>query len=327
MIEIRELKFAFGPIKAVEGVSLDIAKGEIFGFLGPNGAGKTTLLSVLCTLLAPDGGTAAVMGNDVVKQASEIRKSIGVVFQDKSLDEKLTGRENLEISAALYSVPKTRRKEKIDELLDGFGLADRANSPVRTYSMGMRRRLEIARALIHTPPVLFLDEPTLGLDPKAREWAWDHLLALNKKEGTTIVLATNYMEEAERLCTRVGVVDEGKVIALGTPEELKGGLEGDVVALASRGPKKEIADKFDGIDFIKDKKIIKEKIIFIVENPESAVPRIVEIAGPENVISIELHRPTLNDVFLHLTGKEIKKEEEPEKKPQRKMKGKRRGAM
>ncbi|MEE8403296.1 MAG: ATP-binding cassette domain-containing protein [Candidatus Hydrothermarchaeaceae archaeon] len=304
MIKIKELTKVFGDLTAVDRVSLEINEGEIFGFLGPNGAGKTTLISMLCTLLNPDSGSAVVMGYDVKEQARDIRKSIGIVFQDPSLDGKLTGRENLEISAILYRVPKNVRKERIDEVLDVVGLKDRADSFVRTYSMGMRRRLEIARPLIHNPRILFLDEPTLGLDPLAREWVWEHLKTLNQRGHTTIVLATNYMEEAERLCDRVGIVDRGRMITIGSPKELKEGLKGDVIILKVKNPE-GFVDKFQGVDFIKDVKILDEKIVFIVENGENAIPGIVGLAGGEKVESIELHRPTLNDVFLHYTGKEI----------------------
>ncbi|MBU2560352.1 ATP-binding cassette domain-containing protein [archaeon] len=304
MIKIKEISKAFGDINAVDGISLEIARGEIFGFLGPNGAGKTTLLSILSTHILQDGGSASVMGFDTQKDAKKLRKSIGIVFQEPSLDEKLTGRENMEISAVLYKVPKNKRKEKIDELLDVVDLKDRAGSLVRTYSAGMRRRLEIARALIHGPKILFLDEPTLGLDPKAREWVWEHLLGLNKNEGTTIVLSTNYMEEAERLCGRVGIVDRGKMIAVGTPGELKSELAGDVITVKTKRPE-EVAQKFKNADFVKETKKVSGKIFFIVENGESAIPRVVELAGGDMVESIELHRPTLSDVFLHYTGREI----------------------
>jgi ABC-2 type transport system ATP-binding protein len=326
MIEIKEISKAFGGLKAVDAISLEIADGEIFGFLGPNGAGKTTLLSMLSTLTVPDSGSAEIMGLDVQSQAKEIRKSLGIVFQDPSLDEKLTGRENLEISAVLYGVPKEKRKEKIDELLGVVGLVERAGSLVRTYSMGMRRRLEIARALIHKPRLLFLDEPTLGLDPKAREGVWEHLLTLNQNEGTTIVLATNYMEEAERLCSRVGIIDGGKMIAMGTPSELKSTLEGDVVTLALPRPGEAI-EAFKAADFIKDAKVVGGKIILIVESGERAIPRIIDMS-PETVESIDFHRATLNDVFLYYTGRELRKEETPQKgKGMRKMKGRRRRGM
>jgi ABC-2 type transport system ATP-binding protein len=324
MIEIKGLTKAFGGQTALDGITLDIEDGEIFGFLGPNGAGKTTLLSILCTLSSPDGGSAAVMGNDTAGQAGEIRRSIGAVFQDKSLDEKLTGRENLEISAALYSVPKNKRKEKIDELLSGTGLAERAGSLVNTYSMGMKRRLEIARALIHNPKILFLDEPTLGLDPKAREWVWERLLEINRNEGTTIVLATNYMEEAERLCGRVGIIDGGKMISMGTPGDLKSGLEGDVITLVVPRPAEAI-EAFKGAEFIRDAKVVGGKIILIVESGERAIPRIIDMA-PGKVESIDFHRATLNDVFLHYTGKELRKEDAPARgKGKGKMKGRRGG--
>jgi ABC-2 type transport system ATP-binding protein len=248
------------------------------------------------------------MEQDIQEHAREIRKSAGIVFQDPSLDEKLTGRENLEFSAALYRVPKNVRNRRIDGILDAIGLKDRADSFVRAYSMGMRRRLEVARALIHRPRILFLDEPTLGLDPKAREWVWEHLLALNKNEGTTIILATNYMEEAERLCDRVGIIDRGKMIALGTPDSLKAELKGDVITLQVKNPG-GLVDEFRGVDFIKDVKLIDGKIVFIVENGESAIPGIVELAGGDRIESIELHRPTLNDVFLHYTGRDIRRGE------------------
>ena len=324
MIEIKEVVKAFGGQRALDGITLDIGEGEFFGFLGPNGAGKTTLLSILGTLSLPDGGTASIMGNDTSSQAGEIRRSIGVVFQDKSLDEKLTGRENLKISAALYSVPKNKRKEKIDELLDGIGLADRAGSLVGTYSMGMKRRLEIVRAFIHTPKILLLDEPTLGLDPKAREWVWERLITLNQKEGTTIVLATNYMEEADRLCGRVGIIDGGRMITTGTPGELKSTLKGDVVTLMVPRPGEAI-EAFKGAEFIKDAKVVGGKIILIVKSGERAIPRIIDLS-PETVESIDFHRATLNDVFLHYTGRELKKEEEPSKgKGRGKMKGMRGG--
>lgn len=326
MIETKELTKAFGDTTAVDHINLKIKEGEIFGFLGPNGAGKTTLLSMLSTLMVSDSGSAEIMGLDVQSQAKEIRKSIGIVFQDPSLDEKLTARENLEISAVLYRVPKEKRKEKIDELLGVVGLVERAGSLVRTYSMGMRRRLEIARALIHQPKLLFLDEPTLGLDPKAREGVWEHLLALNQNEGTTIVLATNYMEEAERLCSRVSIVDKGKMIRVGTPSELKSELERDVVTLALPRPGEAI-EAFKGADFIKGAKVVGGKIILIVESGERTIPRIIDMS-PETVESIDFHRATLNDVFLYYTGRELRKEETPQKgKGMRKMKGRRRGGM
>lgn len=326
MIKIKELTKVFGDLVAVDHVNLEVHEGEIFGFLGPNGAGKTTLISIFCTLLNPSLGSVVVMGYDVQEQAREIRKSIGIVFQDPSLDEKLTGRENLEISATLYRVPKNVRRGRIDEVLDIVGLKDRADSFVRTYSMGMKRRLEVVRPLIHHPKILFLDEPTLGLDPRAREWVWEHLKALNQREGTTIVLATNYMEEAERLCDRVGIIDRGRMITIGTPKRLKDGLKGDVIILKVKNPE-GLVDKFQGVDFVKDVKILDERIVFIVENGENAIPRIVEIAGSDRVLSIELHRPTLNDVFLHYTGRDIQKEEKAEGRKGKKMKRRRMGGM
>src|SRR5467141_5077280 len=225
----------YGQIEAVGGVALEVRGGEIFGFLGPNGADKSMSISMLCTLLTPTAGVARVAGIDVMHDPAAVRQRIGLVFQDPSLDDQLTGRENLEFHAWIYSVPASERGKRIDEMLALLQLTERAGSQVRTYSGGMKRRLEIARGMLHQPQILFLDEPTLGLDPQTRQSIWTHLNELRDTKGVTIFMTTHYMDEAE-YCDRIAIIDKGKIVALGTPEELKGLVGGDVVTITSTKP-------------------------------------------------------------------------------------------
>ncbi|HEY5494721.1 MAG TPA: ATP-binding cassette domain-containing protein, partial [Candidatus Anoxymicrobiaceae bacterium] len=212
IVKVDDLVKNFGNLVAVNHVSFDVNRGEIFGFLGPNGAGKTTTINMLCTLLKPTAGTAVVNKFDIITQRNEVRESIGLVFQDPSLDDRLTARENLEFHAVVYHVPRSVREERIKEVLDMVSLWDRAEDRVETYSGGMKRRLEIARGLLHYPKVLFLDEPTIGLDPQTRNYIWEYIEGLKKREGITIFLTTHYMEEAEH-CDRIAVIDLGEIIA------------------------------------------------------------------------------------------------------------------
>src|SRR2546426_6820094 len=221
VIEAKGLVKKYKESVAVAGIDLEVHAGEIFGFLGPNGAGKSTTISMLCTLLTPTAGVARVAGIDVVHDPAAVRQRIGLVFQDPSLDDQLTGRENLEFHAFIYSVPASIRRQRIDEMLELLQLTERAGSQVRTFSGGMKRRLEIARGMLHEPQILFLDEPTLGLDPQTRQSIWNHLNELRTKKGVTILMTTHYMDEAE-YCNRIAIIDHGKILALGTPEELKG---------------------------------------------------------------------------------------------------------
>jgi len=221
MIEVRYLLKKYGEVTAVAGVSFDVASGEIFAFLGPNGAGKTTTIQMLTTLVAPDGGTMRIDGLDPTKQQSAVRQRFGIVFQDPSLDGELTAWENMEIHGVLYHVPRRTRHERIEQLLKLFELWDRRDSYAKTFSGGMRRRLEIARGFLHTPKILFLDEPTLGLDPQSRNQLWTHVKTLNESERVTVFLTTHYMDEAERVAARIAVIDHGKIVAQGTPAELK----------------------------------------------------------------------------------------------------------
>lgn len=309
MIKTNHLTKMFGDFIAVDGVNLDIKKGEIFGLLGPNGAGKSTLISMLSMITMPTSGTAKIGKYDVLKNSDNVRKMIGIVFQDPSLDDRLTARENLELHAMLYGLDSETSRKRIDNVLKLVELEDRSGDLVRTYSGGMRRRLEIARGLIHYPKVLFLDEPTLGLDPQTREHIWDYIKSLVKRENITIVLTTHYMEEADMLCDRIGIIDSGKIIALDTPKKLKHMIGSDTIIV-----KVKDSDKNSVITKIKKafpkSKAFDGKWVLYVKDAEK---NIKDVFGAANKVGIDIieasiHSPTLNDVFLHLTGKEIREE-------------------
>ena len=308
-IETRNLVKKFGDIVAVDGISIRVKEGEIFGLLGPNGAGKTTTISMLCCMIKPTSGEAYVNGYDVLKHPNEVRKSIGIVFQEPAIDDRLTGRENMEIHAMLYNVPRKIMKQRIDEALELVELTDRADHLVRTYSGGMRRRLEIARGLIHRPKVLFLDEPSLGLDPQTRERIWDYIEGMAERENMTIILTTHYMEEADRLCDRVAIIDFGKIKVEGSPSELKNSLGGDVITVKTKELDK-LAEIMSEYDFVKDVKKTSDALKLSVENGEEFISKIAIIARDNGVPveSLTHHKPTLNDVFLHYTGREIREE-------------------
>lgn len=305
IIEVKDLVKKYGDLEAVKGISFGVERGEIFGFLGPNGAGKTTTINILCTLLRPTSGNAVLDGLDVAKDRDRVRESIGLVFQDPSLDERLTARENLEFHAYAYRVPKEVRDERIGEVLSMVELMDRGEDRVETFSGGMKRRLEIARGLLHYPKVLFLDEPTIGLDPQTRNSIWEYIHELKRTHDITIFLTTHYMDEAEN-CDRIAIIDYGKIIALDTPEELKSQVGGDVVKIKTEDDmeaERILIEEFE-VDMIKD----KDCLCFEVESGESFIPRFIK-DFPVSVNSISLHRPTLDDVFLKMTGREIRLEE------------------
>src|SRR5512146_553426 len=232
-IETHQLTKAYNSFKAVDTLDISVERGEIFGLLGPNGAGKTTTVSMLCTILKPTSGTATVNGYDLVREPHKVRKSIGIVFQDPSIDDRLTARENLVMHANLYGVPASEQRDRINRILKLVELEDRANDLLRTYSGGMRRRLELGRGLIHYPKVLFLDEPTVGLDPQTRDHIWKYIKELKQAHDITVVLTTHYMDEADRLSDRIAIMDHGKIAVLDTPAKLKDTLEGDVVVVRS----------------------------------------------------------------------------------------------
>jgi ABC-2 type transport system ATP-binding protein len=304
IIEVSDLVKEYGDLTAVKGISFAVERGEIFGFLGPNGAGKTTTINILCTLLKPTSGRAVLDGRDVVRDRESVRESIGLVFQDPSLDDRLTARENLEFHAYAYRVPKEERGKRIREVLEMVELLDREKDRVQTYSGGMKRRLEIARGLLHYPKVLFLDEPTIGLDPQTRNSIWEYIHDLKKHHDITIFLTTHYMDEAEN-CDRIAIIDYGEIIALDTPENLKSSVGGDVVKITTADDseaERALIEDF-GVTMIQD----RECLCFEVESGESFIPRFIR-DFPVHVNSISLHRPTLDDVFLKLTGREIRPE-------------------
>ena len=305
-ITARGLRRSFAGMDAVAGVDLDVAPGEVFGFLGPNGAGKTTTVRMLCTLLKPTGGTATVAGCDVVADPGAVRRRIGVALQEIGLDPLQSGRELLELQAGLYRVPNPKARAK--ELLELVDLVDAADRRVKTYSGGMKRRLDLASALVHDPSVLFLDEPTTGLDPASRAVVWDEVRRINET-GTTVFLTTQYLEEADQLCDRLAIIDHGTLVVEGTPEELKAGMGADVVTVglgrsgslaALRGP----LEGLRGVDRVTD---TEGGVAVYVSNGAKAVAVIVRAldeAGVE-VGTISIARPTLDDVFLASTGRSM----------------------
>jgi len=301
-IEVVGLTKRFGPLTAVDNVSFQVEEGEVFGFLGPNGAGKTTTINILCTLLRPTAGSARVAGYDVASQKDAVRQSIGLVFQDPSLDDRLTAYENMRFHAHLYNVPGKEHARRIEETLRVVDLWDRRNGIVRTFSGGMRRRLEIARGMLHYPRVLFLDEPTIGLDPQTRENLWDYILALQRTHNITIFMTTHYMEEAEH-CNRIGIIDQGKVVALDTPDALKRMVGADIVTIRTEDNERaarEIRERFGLETQQEDSRIRME-----VADGAEFIPKVVCELGVA-VLSADLHRPTLDDVFLKLTGRAIR---------------------
>ncbi len=312
-IETKEITKHFDDITAVNKVSISVKPGELFGLLGPNGAGKTTLIHMLSTMTEPSSGRAKVWGFDVALEAGSVRQNIGVVFQDTTLDDRLTGRENLDLHGRLYGLDGKTRKRRIGEVLSLVELSDRADVLVKTYSGGMMRRLEIARGLMHHPHVLFLDEPTLGLDPQTRLHIWDYIRTLNKEEGVSIMLTTHYMEEADHLCDRIAIIDHGEIVALDTPESLKNMLGGDVIILELEKPGDisglcEIYQK-NGCANMVSKKI--NEIFITVKNGEREIPHILSLASGAGISiqSVSLRKPTLDDVFIHHTGRAIRDRE------------------
>jgi len=306
IIETKQLTKKYDRLTAVDNLDLNIEEGEIFGLLGPNGAGKTTTLMMLTTLIKPTSGGGIVNGFDIVKQPDKVRKSIGIVFQDPSSDDILTGYENLKLHGMLYSMPKTLREEKTKEVLKLVDLSDRQNDLVRKYSGGMRRRLELARGLMHQPKIIFLDEPTLGLDPQTRETIWGYIENLSRVEKVTIIITTHYMEEADRLCSRLAIIDAGKIVALDSPSNMKKSIGGDIVTLKIPNPDIESIRK---LNFIKEIETRDDLVLLTVTNANENLPLILQTIG--KVESVEVHSPTLNDVFLNFTGRTIR-EDSPE---------------
>jgi len=302
-VDVRGLTKRYGEMAAVKDVNFTVGQGEVFAFLGPNGAGKSTTIKMLCTLALPTSGRATVAGFDVVSRAKAVRRQIGLVFQEQTLDDQLTAEENLRFHAVLYGVPRAQIDDRIVRVLDLVALLDRRKDLVSSYSGGMARRLEIARGMLHTPKILFLDEPTVGLDPQTRALMWQDVMRLREEEGVTIFLTTHYMDEAE-YADRIAIIDYGSIIALDTPDALKASVGADTVKLETADDETALAGlKREGYTVTRS----EDGLTVFVADEEAAVGAIVAAVGVP-VRTVRAHRPTLDDVFLHFTGREIREQ-------------------
>ena len=316
-IQVTDLTKTFSDLTAVNHISFEITQGEIFGLLGPNGAGKTTTLSMLATMQKPTSGFATVQGRDIQKDEDGVRKAIGIVFQDQSLDEELTARENMDFHGRLYRLPPEIRRQRIDELLQLVELHDRKDDLVKTFSGGMRRRLEIARGLLHHPSVLFLDEPTLGLDPQTRNHLWKYIATLSKEKNITIILTTHYMEEADRLCDWIAIIDHGTIIALDSPQNLKDGIGGDIITIQT--PDYDTVAQVLTGSWIDQVELHNDEVRIHLHNAEQHISDIITLLSQHQIPihSVSVHKPTLEDVFLAFTGKTIREQESDKKEMMR----------
>ncbi|HWL37060.1 MAG TPA: ATP-binding cassette domain-containing protein [Frankiaceae bacterium] len=314
-IEVRGLKKSFkGGVDAVNGVDLEVREGEVFGFLGPNGAGKTTTVRMLCTLLPVSGGEAKVAGHDVSRDAARVRRAIGVALQEIGLDPLQTARELLTLQCGMYGMDNARAAARATELLDLVGLTEAADRRTKTFSGGMKRRLDLAAALVHSPSVLFLDEPTTGLDPASRVTVWDEVRRINDS-GTTVFLTTQYLEEADQLCDRLAIIDHGRIVAAGTPAELKSAMGHDVVTItvteADRDAARAAVERLPGLQQVVEE---RDALALYVENGAESIPALVRLLDKAGVTAnaISVARPTLDDVFLKATGRRLEGDETTE---------------
>ncbi|MDR0900978.1 MAG: ATP-binding cassette domain-containing protein [Methanobrevibacter sp.] len=306
IIETKNITKRFDDFTAVNSINLKVPKNSVYGLLGPNGAGKSTLISMLSTIKSPTEGTAIINGYDIIKEANDVRRSIGIVFQSRALDDILTGREHLEMHAALYGVPKDVREERIEEVLDLISLGKKTDEYTKNYSGGMKRRLEIGRGLIHHPKLLFLDEPTLGLDIQTRESIWEYIEELKDNNDITVLLTTHYLEEADNLCDEISIIDHGEIIKTGAPKELKSELKSDTITMTLDNPEKLLS-------LIKNKSAINNSLItgdelrLMVAKGENFLPEIISIANTNKLFinTIELKHPSLEEVFIKYTGRKI----------------------
>ena len=312
IIEAKGLTKVFnGYLTAVDHVTFQVKEGEIFGFLGPNGAGKTTTINMLITVLKPTEGTATVCGHDIVKEASMVRRKIGVVPQEYTADEDLTGYENIILCADLYGIPREISKKRAEELLELVQLTKFKDKKVETYSGGMRRRLELACGLINRPKVLFLDEPTLGLDVQTRANIWEYIKLLKKEYGMTLFMTTHYLEEADALCDRIAIIDHGKILVTGSPDELKSKLGGDIITLQVN-ENRDISGFIEKIENVREVRRIKDEYRIKVKDGELTAPLIIEALRKEGikVTRLSLSKPSLNEVYLEYTGRSMRDQEE-----------------
>lgn len=312
-IEVKNLRKMYGSVTAIDDLSLTINPGEIFGLLGPNGAGKSTTLRILITVLQPTTGSAKVLGHDVVEEADTVRSLIGYVPQERAIDRFLTGREHLELLGDLYHLPKAQAQQRIQELLKLVNLEEQADRPAKTYSGGMKRKLDIACGLLPNPKIVFLDEPTLGLDIQSRLRIWEYIRQL-REQGITIVMTTNYLEEADRLCDRLAILDGGKIRVIGAPKELKASLGGDSLSLRLKETQLEKLDQLNegiiALSFVREVRKRDNGLDILVESPEKSLPAVLDVASRLDcqVDGIEYHRPRLDDVFVSYTGYNLKGE-------------------
>jgi len=311
MVEVWNLSKTFGNLKAVDDVSFEVKTGEIFGFLGPNGAGKSTTIHMLTTLMKPSSGKAQVCGYDVNKNANEVRRNVGVVPQEYTADEDMTGRENIILCADLYGLPRNISQPHAEELLKLVELTDAANRKVSTYSGGMRRRLELASGLINYPKLLFLDEPTLGLDVQTRAAIWSYIKTLKQQYRMTLFLTTHYLEEADTLCDRIAIIDHGHIIRVGTPEELKANIGGDVIVISVDEGAPDISSLIAQIELVKEVKTSNGVYRIKAERGEEATPQVIDLIRSKglHVTKIALTKPTLDEAYLEYTGRSMREEE------------------
>jgi len=304
----------FGDFVAVDQVDLEIGRGEIYGFLGPNGAGKSTIVRVLCTLLAPSAGSASVAGYDVGSQPGEVRLRIGVALQEAALDPKQTGRELLRLQGLLYGLPRSAMARRVEELGQLIDLSDALDRSIGTYSGGMKRRLDLVAALVHNPEILFLDEPTTGLDPVSRTGVWNEVRRLNEQLGMTIFLTTQYLEEADLLCGRVGIIDKGRIVAEGSPEELKRAVGADVIIARVDGDAAALVAPVEALPGVQSVEAHGNELVIATDNGSAAIsPVAIALAGCQAAVrDLTLRTPTLDDVFLDLTGGHIESHATPE---------------
>jgi len=316
IIEIENLTKEFNGFVAVDHISLSVEEGEIFGFLGPNGAGKTTITKILCTILNPTSGTVKVCGYDVTQERDSVRTCIGIVFQDSCIDKFLTGKENLDFHARMYHMDRRIRERRIAEVLDLLDLKGKENIKISDCSGGIQRRFEVARGFMNHPKALFLDEPTLGLDIQTRRSLWDYIRMLNEKEGTTIILTTHYIEETDYLCHRVAIMEQGKIVALDTPEKLKGVVGSNLLSLQiANSDDTNLLNSLKELAWIKNVEVHNGSLEMSIAGRDERIPQLVEFADEHGFIitAIDLHQPSLEDAFLHYTGRTIREEEEDTK--------------
>ena len=311
IVKVEKLSKTFGNLKAVDNVSFEIKEGEIFGLLGPNGAGKTTTINMLTTLLKPTSGNANVCGYNIFKQANEVRRNVGVVPQEYTADEDMTGINNILLCADLYGIPRSDSKPHAEELLKLVELQDAANKKVSTYSGGMRRRLELACGLINYPKLLFLDEPTLGLDVQTRTAVWKYIKTLKEEYRMTLLMTTHYLEEADSLCDRIAIIDHGHIIKIGSPEELKESIGGDVIVVVVKELEPDISSDIAQIKLVKDVKKNDNTYRIKAELGEEASPQITDLIRSKglHVTKVSLTKPTLDEAYLEFTGRNLREEE------------------